>query len=106
MAMDPRIVRPTVEREVEDELAFHVEMRVRTLMEEGWSEADARAEALRRLGDVERVKADCRDLGRGRDGKMMRRQWWDEIRGDVAYAWRQLRRAPAFTAGATFDRWP
>jgi predicted permease len=98
--MDPRIVRPTVEREVEDELAFHVEMRVRTLMEEGWSEADARAEALRRLGDVERVKADCRDLGRGRDGKMMRRQWWDEIRSDVAYAWRQLRRAPAFTAAA------
>lgn len=93
-----RIVRPPVRTEVEEELAFHVEMRVRELVARGWDEGEARAEALRRFGDIERVKADCLDLGEGRDGRMNRRLWLDEVRQDLTFALRQMRRAPGFAA--------
>jgi predicted permease len=93
-----RLVPPSVEREVDEEFSFHVDMRVRELVGRGWTEDDARAEAIRRFGDMDRVKADCRDLGAGRNVRMNRQVWRDEIRQDFVYAVRQLRRAPSFAA--------
>jgi len=98
--VDDPLGRPPVEREVEEEIAFHLEMRVRELMADGMGEEDARVEARRRLGDVERVKARMRTEGRRRDGRMERRQWWDETRQDLGFALRQLRRAPSFATVA------
>ena len=98
--MNDRLRRPPVEREVDEEIAFHLEMRVRELMAEGMGEEEARSEATRRLGDVERMKARMRNQGRRRDGRMGRRRWWDEMRQDLAFAVRQLRREPAFAAVA------
>ena len=95
--MKRRIVQPDVRREVDEEFRHHFEMRVRDLVSEGWSEEDARREARRRFGDIERLKADCRELGTRRNVEMHRRQWWDELRQDLTFALRQLRRAPAFT---------
>jgi len=43
--LDPR-------RDVEDELSFHLDMRIRELIERGESPARARELALRRFGDV------------------------------------------------------
>ena len=60
--MDRRVVRPSVRREVEEEFSHHVEMRVRDLVAEGWSEDDARREAERRFGNIEKLKADCRHV--------------------------------------------
>ena len=98
MDRDRRVVRRSVESEVDEEFAHHVDLMVRDLVAAGWSEEDARAEAGRRFGNVERLKADCRDLGTRRDAGMDRRLWWDELRQDLGYAVRQLRRAPSFTA--------
>ena len=95
---DGRVVRPTVDREVDEEFDHHVEMRVRDLVAEGWTQEDARREAMRRFGDMDRLKADCRDLGTRRDVDMDRRLWWDEVKQDLRYAVRQLRRAPSFAA--------
>ena len=39
-------------RDVDDELAFHLDMRVRRLVDAGWSPEAAREEALRQFGDV------------------------------------------------------
>ncbi|MEM7414872.1 MAG: ABC transporter permease [Gemmatimonadota bacterium] len=94
--MDRNVVRPSVAREVEEEFSHHFDMRVRDLVAEGWSEQDARAEAARRFGNVEQLKADCRELGTRRNEAMQRRQWFDEIRQDLAYTARQFRRAPSF----------
>ena len=94
--MGPRIVRPSVEREVNEEFSFHVEMRIAELVAQGWTEEEARTEAVRRFGDMGRVKRSCRDLGTRRDVHMNRRLWWDETRQDLSYALRQLRRAPSF----------
>ncbi len=90
--------RPPVEAEVDEEMEFHVEMRVRELVARGWDPEEARAEAIRRFGDLERVKDDCRTQGRRRDGRMRRQRWFDELRQDLGFAVRQLRRAPGFSA--------
>src|SRR5690606_4923986 len=64
LTMDERFVRPSVEREIDDEMAFHLEMRVRELVAGGMSEEDARAEALRRAGNLNRIKARMRHEAR------------------------------------------
>jgi putative ABC transport system permease protein len=89
-----------VEREVDSELAFHLEMRVRELLEQGMTPDDARAAALRRFGDVDRITTACRDIGRRRNKEMRRTEWLTELRHDLRYAVRGLRASPGFTAVA------
>ena len=64
-----------MEREVDSELAFHLEMRVRELLEQGMTPDDARAAALERFGDVDRITEACRDLGWRRNEDMRRADW-------------------------------
>jgi len=45
--------------EVEDELQFHLEMLERKYIQHGMSVVEAKAAALRRFGDLERVKKQC-----------------------------------------------
>ena len=45
--------------EVEDELQFHLEMLERKYMQQGMSAAQAKSAALRRFGNLERVKKQC-----------------------------------------------
>jgi putative ABC transport system permease protein len=92
--------RVPLDREVEEEIAFHVEMRTRELIKRGTDPETARATAIRRLGDVDSLKRTCIDLGRKRDREMRLTQWIDEARHDVKYAVRQLRGSPTFTAVA------
>ena len=47
--------RAPVEEEVDAELAFHLEMTTRELMERGMNTSQARAEAERRFGDLRSV---------------------------------------------------
>jgi predicted permease len=98
MAMRLRslIWRTSIEEEVDGELAFHVEMRTRELVERGLEPAAARAEALRRFGDVARVNATCRRIARQREREMRHAEYLDELGQDLRFAARQLVRHPAF----------
>jgi hypothetical protein len=49
-----------IEAEISDELEFHLEQRTRELVEAGMGTEEARAEAERRFGSLERVRKDCR----------------------------------------------
>jgi putative ABC transport system permease protein len=90
--------RVPVQQEVDEEFAFHLEMRTRELIEQGMDPKSAREIAARRLGDVARLKQDCLELGRKRDRKMRLVQWFEEFRADVKFAVRQMRHTPSFTA--------
>jgi hypothetical protein len=57
--------RADIERDIDDEIAFHLEMRERDLVEAGLSESDARRAAQDRFGDVVRVKDKCRKVKLG-----------------------------------------
>ena len=81
-----------VERELDDELRFHVEEHVRELVEQGMPPADARTAALRAFGGVERIKESVRDTWHVR---LLR-----DLAQDLRYAARSLRHAPTFTVVA------
>jgi putative ABC transport system permease protein len=92
-----RIWRGSVEDEVDAELGFHVEMRARELEARGMSPADAHQAALRRFGDIERVNATCRSIGKQRDRGMRRTEFLTELTQDLTFAARQLIHHPGFT---------
>jgi putative ABC transport system permease protein len=93
--------RVPLEQEFEEEIALHLEMRTRELIDGGMDPAAARAQAIKKMGDVKRLKQACVDLGRKRDREMSITLWLDELRQDTKFAFRQLRSAPAFTLVAT-----
>ena len=95
----PLLVR-RLQDDIDQELAFHVETAAEELAAEGWDPAQARAEALRRFGDVERYRRDLFRIDRTRDSRQRFLGWAGEVAQDVAFALRQLRRRPGFTVTA------
>jgi putative ABC transport system permease protein len=92
--------RVPLDQEVDDEFAFHIEMRTRELVEKGVDPRIAREMVLARIGDASRLKRTCVGLGRKRDREMRFTQWFDERRQDVRFALRQLKSTPTFTVVA------
>ena len=92
------IWKTSVADEVDAELAFHIEMRTRTLIAQGVPPDAARAEAIARFGDVAHVNRTCREIGTRRDRNMSNAELLAELRQDVGYALRQIRKRPGFTA--------
>lgn len=80
--------------EVDEEVRFHLERKAERLVREGMDEETARAEARRRFGDVERVKA---EMTREREAGMRKSAWWDRTWQDVHFAVRQMTRNVGFT---------
>ena len=89
--------RVPLEQEVDEELAFHVEMRTRELIARGLDPKTARRHRPLTIGDVRQLKRTCVDLGRKRDREMRLTQWLEERGTDVKFALRQLKGSPGFT---------
>jgi predicted permease len=87
-----------VEREVDEELAFHLEMRERQLIAFGMDPIAAKQEAQRQFGDMSSVREFCVTLDEDRERSMKRANRLEELGQDLRYAVRTLRRNPAFTA--------
>ena len=93
-------VRPDAARDVEDEVAFHLEMRAREFMEQGLPEEEARQRAAESFGDVQAIRGALRDERKARNEARSRHEWWTDLRLDVKFAFRSLATNRAFAAAA------
>ncbi len=92
-----RVLGRPSERDADEELRFHFEMRVRDYMAGGMSEREARAAARDRIGDERRITEACDRIDERAHRRESRRAWLAELVQDVRYGLRSLRRAPVFT---------
>jgi predicted permease len=81
--------RDQVERDMADELQFHIELRTEDLMRAGLPASEARRRARVEFGAIERHKEEAREA---RGLRLL-----DELRGDLRYSWRQVAHAPVFS---------
>ncbi len=91
---------PDVRSDVDDELAFHVELRVDQLVAQGMDPATARAEAWRRIGDAEALARTCREIDGERLTRERRREWAWRTWAELRLAARQLLRYPVLAGVA------
>ncbi|MDT8369156.1 MAG: ABC transporter permease [Longimicrobiales bacterium] len=96
----PGGTEPERPEEIDAEIRFHIEQRIERLIEEGWSGDAARAEALRRFGDVERARSAMKREDRLRRWTMRWRDLRDAVRLDARNTITQWRRAPGIFAMA------
>ena len=81
------------EGRLDDEVRFHLDMEARALIERGVDPEDARQQALRAFGGVERHKEETRDA--------MGTRAIEELVKDLRFGVRDLKRRPALTAVVT-----
>jgi predicted permease len=86
------LLRDRVERELTDELRFHLAKLIEEQIARGVSPDKARSAARRELGGIDQIKEACRDARRV--------TLFEHLLHDIQYGLRQLRRNPAFSAAA------
>ena len=93
-----RFWRADVDADVDAELTFHYEMRVRELVARGMTEAEATAAASPSPESVRRARVECSTIGHRRQRRVARAQTIDSLVQDTRYALRTLRRQLGWSA--------
>src|SRR5690349_8686831 len=89
-----------IRADVDDELRFHLDMRVEELVARGMTPEAARHEAMRQFGDLEDARRYIARTDRHTEAAQRRSEFMTEFRHDLVYALRKLRSAPGFAITA------
>src|SRR5215213_9137338 len=95
-----RFLRPDVRADADEEIRFHIEMRVRDLAARGMTAVEARARAEHEFGDVRAIRAEVVTIDERRQRRRGRREYMSDILQDLRLVIRGLRRSPGFSATA------
>jgi predicted permease len=90
--------RARLEGDIDEELRFHLDMRIDQLVRRGMPPDEARAEAMRRLGTVHEARRRLQASATRRERHMQRRERLDGLLQDFGYAARAIRLRPGFAA--------
>ncbi len=90
--------RERLARELDDEVRFHIEMRVADLVARGVPESEARAEAARKFGDTDDLRAYCQSIEVPHMRRMHAREWGESLVQDLRFSARHFKRSPGFVA--------
>jgi predicted permease len=90
VALRAAFLRTRVERELDEEIRYHLDREIEEARTAGMSPDDARSAAMRTMGAIEKSKEECRDVRRP--------ALVAEAGADLRYAARALRRQPGFAA--------
>ena len=101
VAFRPIFPQRKLDEDIEDELSFHIEARIRDNITAGMSPSAAREEALRRFGNVAAVRRACRRIGMESIRARRRAEMLDQLRQDVLFGVRSMIRRPGFAAVVT-----
>lgn len=82
--------RERVLEDLDQEIRDHIDRETQDNVERGMAPQEARQAALRKFGNVTRVKEDARELWRF--------FWLEQLWQDVQFGFRMLRKSPGFTA--------
>ena len=82
--------REQVDRELDEELSYHIAQTIEEFRAKGFSRLDAQTAALRRFGGVTQRREECRDE--------RRLGWLDSVRADLLVALRLAWKTPWMTA--------
>ncbi|MGW8267779.1 MAG: ABC transporter permease, partial [Longimicrobiales bacterium] len=89
--------RSSPEKDLDEELHFHLRRTEEELLARGLTSAEAREEALRRFGDLDRYRRELSRIDRRVAARSLHRARWEMIGQDLSYVLRGIRRAPGFT---------
>jgi putative ABC transport system permease protein len=96
----PWRTRQQIRADVDDELSFHLDMRIDALVASGVSRDEARAQAIREFGDIDDARRYIRAVDHDIEAARRRSDYMNDLRSDIVYAVRKLRGSPMFTLTA------
>jgi len=84
--------RRAIENDMREEMKFHLDSRIATLVARGMSPDEAARTARLEFGSTEAHREECRAA--------LGYRLWDELRSDLRFAFRSLRNQPGYSATA------
>jgi predicted permease len=89
-----------IDRDLRDEVEFHIEARTRELVDSGWPPDAAAAEARRQFGNRDAIESECHRIDVRFEKKKSMTRFLNDLQGDIQFAVRQFFSQPLYSAVA------